>query len=57
MTISELIKELEAAKKYCGDIRVVDTQDTWNDYFDFYPEAFKVVIDNNEPCLSLRGEC
>lgn len=56
MKISELIKELEYAQKYCGDIPVVITQDTWDSYFDLEPNQFKAVIHNDKACLSITGE-
>ena len=62
MKISELIKELEAAKKYVGDIEVVYTQDTYNIYFNLHSddikvvEASKITENNDRLLLSLNGD-
>ena len=57
MKISELIKELEAVKKYVGDIEVVYTQDTYNDYFEIHSDDIKIVVGlNDEILLSLAGD-
>lgn len=62
MKISELIKELEAAKKYVGDIEVVYTQDTYNIYFNLHSddikvvEASKITENSDRIFLSLTGD-
>lgn len=56
MKISELIKELEDVKKYVGDIEVVYTEDSYNDYFGIHSDDIKVVAGLNDCILlSLTG--
>lgn len=54
--MSELIKELETAKRYVGDIPVTFFDNEYDEHLDLEPQFIDVVVHNDKVCLSLNGK-
>lgn len=56
MNISEVIKKLQQIKRKYGDIEVIYTEDTYNDFFTLGGEFdFQVKTIGNETVVSING--